>query len=93
MPGLKPEMYEEKRPTTLLNPDRFIAALVTELPVLEANEYIQPLMDGQLLNQISDKTLALDPLKWPLGYELNNDLVLTSKETRRVWVPNAEEIR
>jgi transposase InsO family protein len=93
MPGLKPETYEERRPTTLLDPDRFIAALVTDPPVLEANKYIQPLTDGQLLNQISDETLAIDPLQWPPGYELNNDLVLTSKETGRVWVPPTEEIQ
>jgi hypothetical protein len=81
MLGLKPEMYEEKRPTTLLDPDCFIAALVTDPPTLEANEYVQLLTDGQLLDQISDETLAIDPLDWPLGYELNNDLVLASKET------------
>jgi hypothetical protein len=58
MPGLKPEMYEEKRPTMLLDPDHFIATLVTDPPVLEANEYTQPLTDGQLLDRISDETLA-----------------------------------
>jgi hypothetical protein len=93
MPGLKPAMYEEKRPTTLLNPDHFIAALTTEPLVLEANEYLQPLTDGQLLDQISDETLALDPLLWPPGYELNNDLVLVSKGTGQIWVPDAMEIQ
>jgi hypothetical protein len=77
----------------LLDPDHFVVALTTDPPVLEANEYLQPLTDGQLLDQISDKTLALDPLLWPPGYELNNDLVLSSKETGRIWVPEAREIR
>jgi hypothetical protein len=81
MPGLKPETYEEKQPTTLFDPDRFIAALATDPLVLESNKYTQPLTDGQLLDWISDKTLAIDPLGWPAGYELNNNLVLSSKET------------
>jgi hypothetical protein len=81
MPGLRPEMYEERKPTTLLDPDCFITALTTDPPVLETNKYTQPLTDGQLLDQISDKTLALDPLGWLPGYKLNNNLVLTSKET------------
>jgi hypothetical protein len=91
MPGLKPEMYKERRPTMLLDPDRFITALVTDLPVLEASEYTQPLTDGQLLDQISDETLAMDPLRWPPGYELNNNLVLASKETGQIWVPASED--
>jgi hypothetical protein len=81
MLGLKPETYKEKRPTTLLDPDHFISALVTDPPTLEANEYVQPLTDGQLLDWISDETLAIDPLDWPPGYKLNNDLVLASKDT------------
>jgi hypothetical protein len=92
MLGLKPEEYKERRPTMLLDLSHFIAALVTNPPVLEANEYTQPLTDGQLIDLISDGTMSQDPLEWAPGYELNNDLVLVSKETRRIWVPPSEDI-
>jgi hypothetical protein len=93
MPGLKPLEYEEKKPAMLLDPDRFIAALTTDPPILEANEYIQPLTDGQLIACISEDTLRLDPMEWAPGYELNNELVLVSLSTGRIWVPLSEELR
>jgi hypothetical protein len=92
MPGLKPPEYEEKRPTTLLNPDQFISALTTNPPVLEVNEYIQPLTDGQLITRISENTLHLDPVGWEPSHELNDELVLVSTNTGRIWVPPLEEL-
>jgi hypothetical protein len=93
MPGLKPAKYEERRPTMLLDPSCFITALVTDPPVLEGNEYVQPFTDRQLINLISDEMLNQDPLEWVPGYELNNDLVLVSKDTGRIWVPPLEEVQ
>jgi hypothetical protein len=92
MPGLKPPEYEEKRPTTLLNPDCFISALTTNPPTLKANKYTQPLTNRELINQISEETLCLDPMGWAPGYELNGKLILVSTSTGRIWVPPSEEL-
>ena len=35
----------------------------------------------------------IDPLQWPRAYELNDDLVLASRETRHIWVPPDNQLR
>jgi hypothetical protein len=92
MPGLKPLDYKEKRPITLLDPSRFIAALTTDPPILEANEYIQPFTDGQLIGLIHKEMLCHDLLEWAPEHELNDKLVLVSNSTGRIWVPLSEEL-
>jgi hypothetical protein len=57
MPGLKPPDYEDRQPTTLLDPSCFISTLTTDPPILEANKYTQPLTDRQLISLISKETL------------------------------------
>jgi hypothetical protein len=42
---------------------------------------------------ISDATSRTDPLEWPRGYELNEELVLVSKDTGKIWVPPSEDLR
>ena len=49
--------------------------------------------DNQLLEQIRERTHNLDPLQWPARYELNDELVLESKESGRIWVPPDEQLR
>jgi hypothetical protein len=92
MPGLKPPEYEEKRPTTLLNPDCFISALTTNSLILKANKYVQPYTNGQLIEHISEETLCLDPMDWAPNYKLNDKLVLVSANTSWIWVPPSEEL-
>jgi hypothetical protein len=92
MPGLKPLEYKEKWPTMLLDPSHFISALTTNPPILKSNKYTLPLSDRQLINLISDEMLRQDLLDWAPGYKLNDDLVLVSRDTGRIWVPPLEEI-
>jgi hypothetical protein len=51
------------------------------------------LIDGELLNQIGQNTSHMDPLEWPKNYELNDEVVLVSKNTGQIWVPLNEELR
>ena len=55
-------------------------------------EHVYTLTDGQILEQISKLTRHIDPLQWPSCYELNDDLVLESKDTGRIWVPPDKQI-
>ena len=94
----KPHQLEEETPTTLFTPERFIevamiAAIDSLLATLESNEVSYTLTDGQLVEKIAEKTRLVDPLEWPRGYELNEELVLVLKETGKVWVPPDEELR
>jgi len=61
--------------------------------VLEGTEHTYTLTDGQLIEHIAEITSHTEPLQWPSGYKLNNDLVLASKETGRIWVPLDEQLR
>ena len=55
--------------------------------------YAEPvLMNSQIIERIQDKTQHIDPLQWPSRYELNDDLVLESKDSGRIWVPPDEEL-
>jgi hypothetical protein len=92
MPGLKPLDYKEKRPITLLDLSRFTAALMTDPPILEANEYIQPFTNGQLIGLICKEMLCHDLLEWAPEHELNDKLVLVSNSTGQIWVPLSEEL-
>ena len=49
--------------------------------------------DGQIIETIANATQNVDPEEWPANYELNDELVLVSKETGRIWVPDDEEIK
>ena len=85
----RPQQPDEKVPTTLFSPEHFVelAFLAPQPTVLESNETCYILTDTQLLERISTQTSHIDPLDWPREYELNDDLVLASKETGRIWVP------
>jgi hypothetical protein len=61
--------------------------------VLQGAEHTYTLMDEQILEQIRELTNHIDPLEWPSHYELNNDLVLMSRDTGRIWVPPNEQLR
>ena len=54
---------------------------------------VTTLTDSEIIWQITAHLPALDPTQWPRGYELNDDLVLISKETGRIWVPPDEQLR
>jgi hypothetical protein len=61
--------------------------------VLHGAEHTYTLMDEQILEQIQELTSHIDPLEWPSCYKLNDDLVLTSRDTGRIWVPPNEQLR
>jgi len=46
-----------------------------------------------ILLQIVEITKEVDPLEWLHGYELNEEMVLESGETGRIWVPGDERLR
>ena len=94
----KPDQPDEAIPTTLFDPKRFIEmaflTLLDQLPTkFETSEAGHTLTDEQLLDRISEYTLHTDPLEWPKGYELNEEMVLASKDTGRIWVPPNEDLR
>ena len=86
---------EEEAPTTLFEPEWFIevAFIDAVLATLESDEIPHTPTDDQLIEGIAEITSQVDPLEWPQGYELNDKLVLTSKDTGRIWVPPHEELR
>jgi len=93
-----PDQANEKVPNVLFDPECFIeiAMLVflgEQDNVLEGTEHAYTLTDGQLIEWIAEITSHTDPVQWPAGYELNDDLVLVSKETGRIWVPPDEQVR
>jgi hypothetical protein len=38
-------------------------------------------------------TSQINPLDWPKDYELNDELVLVSRNISQIWVPLDEELR
>ena len=70
-----------------------LAFLDEQDSVLEGTEHAYTFTDGQLIERIAEVTSRTEPLQWPSGYELNDDLVLASKETGRIWVPPDEQLR
>ena len=94
----RPDQADEKVPNVLFDPGRFIeiamlAFLEEQSNVLEGTEQVYTLTDGQLIERIAEITSRTEPLQWPSGYELNDDLVLASRETGRIWVPPDEQLR
>ena len=86
-PNLMPDEPDTTRPETLFPAKCFIDLAAADIPTtLESNEYVTTCMDTQLLKEISRLTRTLDPLAWPPGYELNDNLVLASNETGCIWV-------
>jgi len=95
---LRPEQPDENLPTVLFDPERFIeiallAFLEGQPPVLEGAEHVYTLTDAQLIEEIRNRVQHIDPLEWPPRYELNDDLVIASKDTGRIWVPPDEQLR
>ena len=93
----RPEQPDEKNPNVLFDPNQFIeivllAFIDEQVAVLEGTEQVYVLMDGQLLENISELTCHIDPLQWPRTYKLNDDLVLVSKETGHIWVPPDDQL-
>ena len=60
---------------------------------MEGAEQTYTLTDSQLLENISELTCHINPLQWPRAYELNDDLVLTSRETGHIWVPPDNQLQ
>jgi hypothetical protein len=93
----KPSQLDEAVPNTLFDPKRFIEiavlALLDLLPIIPEVNNLSILTDEELLEHISDATSHTDPLEWPRGYELNEELVLVSKDTGKIWVPPSEDLR
>jgi hypothetical protein len=67
------------------------ASIAALLAILEPDDESPTLTDDQLIERIAEETHQIDPLEWPRGYELNDELVLASKDTGRVWVPPHDE--
>jgi hypothetical protein len=94
----KPDQPDKEIPNTLFNPRRFIEmAVITSLdgiPIaVEVSKVSVTYTDEQLLKQIGEHTRNTDPLEWPKGYELNEELVLVSKDTGRIWVLPDKELQ
>ena len=91
---------DENIPMVLFLPECFIkialVAFLGDEPVevgKTEHVYIEPtLTDSQIIEQIQDKTCHVDPLQWPSHYELNDDLVLESKDSGCIWVPPNEQL-
>jgi hypothetical protein len=93
----RPEQLDEKVPNILFDPECFIEiamlAFLDEQPeILEGMEQTYTFTDSQLLERIAERTRQINPLQWPTAYELNDNLVLTSRETGRIWVPPDEQL-
>jgi transposase InsO family protein len=94
----KPAQSDEEAPNTLFDPGRFVdtamATPMDEVPIIvEINEVGLTCTDEQLMERIREHTRHADPLTWPRGYELDEELVLVSRETGRIWVPPDEDLR
>ena len=92
------DIADEETPVELIDPESFIdIAFLTFLDgqpgTLEVNEICHTLTDSELIRQIAEYTVTIDPLEWPRGYELNDELVLVSRDTGRIWVPSNEQLR
>ena len=92
------EQPDKKNPNVLFNPDRFIEIMLLafideQVAVLEGVEQTYMLTNSQLLENISKLTCHIDPLQWPQAYELNDDLVLASRETGHIWVPPDNQLQ
>ena len=95
---LRPDIPDEEKPAALFDPSQFIelallAFIEGQPDILEGHEMVTTLTDSEIIRQIAARLPALDPTQWPRGYELNDDLVLISKETGRIWVPPDEQLR
>ena len=98
---LCPMQPDENIPTVLFPPECFIeitlVAFLGDEPVEVGDTehiYIEPMLtDSQIIEQIQDKTWHINPLQWPSRYELNDDLVLESKDLGCIWVPPNEQLR
>jgi hypothetical protein len=90
---LQPEVADEEKPKVLFDPSQFIAlASIAALDEQESeNVYIW--MDALIIQEASKHTSHIDPLDWPVGYKLNNDLVLASEATGHIWIPPDEQLR
>src|SRR5258706_6557113 len=92
-----PEHANERNPNILFPSEHFVElalmAFDKEFPdpmeIAEANT----ISDGQLMQSIVEHTRNTDPLQWPTDYELNDKLILVSKDTGRIWVPPEEQLR
>jgi hypothetical protein len=94
---LRPEQPDENLPTVLFDPERFVeiallAFIEEQDQVLHGVEHTYTLTDEQILEQIRKLTSHIDPLEWPSHYELNDDLVLMSRDMGRIWVPPNKQL-
>jgi hypothetical protein len=93
----RPEQPDEKVPNILFDPECFIEiAMLTFLDeqpeILKGMEQTYTFTDSELLEHIAEQMRQINPLQWPTAYELNDDLVLTSREMGRIWVPPNEQL-
>ena len=89
---------EEEWPTTLLDPECFIEIALNEFisqqpMMLEDSEISRVWTDGEIMERIAELTRDIDPLQWPIGYELDVGYCLASQEMGRLWVPPDEQLR
>jgi hypothetical protein len=75
-----PENPEEEHHVALF-PDQMPQALAMIALLDNAEEPALLLTEGELLNHMAESTSHIDPLDWPRNYELNNELLLVSKDT------------
>ena len=82
----------------MLDPERFIELAVSEFikqqpTVLEGSEISRTWTDGEIMERIAELTRDIDPLQWPVGYELDAGYCLVSLQTGRIWVPPDEQLQ
>ncbi len=92
----QPEHADERNPNILFPSEHFVElalmAFDGEFPEPMEIAETTTITDGQLMQSITEHTRNVDPLQWPTDYELNDELVLVSKNTGRIWVPLEEQL-
>jgi len=89
---------DKEKPAALFDLEWFIeitilAFLEDQPQILQSNEMCQTLIDRELMDWITELTWSTDPLDWPQDYELNDNLVLESKDTGWIWVLPNEQLQ
>ncbi len=93
---LCPEHADECNPNILFPSEHFVelALMAFNGKFPEPMEIVETttIADGQLIQSIADHIHNIDPVQWPTGYELNEELVLVSKDTSCIWVPPDKQL-
>jgi hypothetical protein len=73
------ELLMKRKPEVLFDPSQLIALASIAALDEQEKENVCTWTDALIVQEASKHTSHVDPLDWPAGYKLNNDLVLASE--------------